>query len=947
MRRIVHYTLVALAVIIAGWNRPLRADISCDTNAPAHYFAGKELRRYLYLTTARLHHLTGSRNPGTGDHFFLEIDKRLATEEYAIGTSGKTSALRVRIAGGSDRALLYGVYHYAEKLGVWFSLSGDDIPFELVESLPRVDLREKPAFAVRGVQLFPDFPEGPDWWGETEYLAYIAQLPKLRLNFLGIHAYGENNPTAEPTVWIGKRGDVGSDGRVKASYPASFHGSLRGKWGYKPMRTSDYHFGAGQLFESDDHKIWSAPTDNDLFDQVGLHLRKNFTLARWLGIKTSVGTDAPLTIPRAVKERHGEGVAREDLYDGLFYRITKDYPIDYYSLWTWEAWTWTNVDSGQIADTVADIKAAERALDKIGRPFQLSVMGWCVGPLQDPLILDREIKAETRIGSLNRNVGLMTVDPIFENLKHTNRWAITWFQDDDGLTMPMLWAGRARMDAAEGYQRKLEGMLGIHWHTKWVSPAANAFARALWDLPYLQERREGAIGGNAFKFKEAVLNSPLPPVHQSQRLNTSGYRINVPSGTYNVTLQFCEMQVNGPDQRVFGIHLQGQTVQERFDLYKEAGRAAALDRTFANIAVTNKELNIRFSPYLGFPCVSGIILSNTTSKFTRKINCGGPQYLDYEADQENYAPVLDFYKQWARAKFGPTESENIATLFGFVDGYLPRIARWITGPGSITPDYEDWAQKRPMYDFIDSLEQIKTQLKEPYAGRLGYWCEVFQYFRNTARLRCLWGAYNGFVGEYKNNGDVRTLQMAVALRRQMAEQIGGIYSNLFGLLSTTGELGTISNWEQNVMPRLWGETGEELAQLMKSPLPDELKLPQQYRGPTRIILPTKPAIAFEGAPVKLKIWILSEKPVETVDLYWKLLGQKGYQKESGLLSNRGVWQVGFPRQGATGDLEYYVKVKVTGETPQYYPPETKARIVGDLIVKRNYTIVTVPNIAFQ
>ena len=831
--------------------------------------------------------------------------------------------------------------------GVWFSLSGDDIPFELVEQLPKVNLREKPAFAVRGVQLFPDFPEGPDWWGETEYLAYIAQLPKLRLNFLGIHSYGENNPTAEPTVWTGKRESAMQDGRVKASYPASFHGTLRGKWGYKPMRTSDYHCGAAQLFESDDYKIWSASSDNDLFDQVGLQLRRNFTLARWLGIQTSVGTDAPLTIPQTVKEHYGEGVSREELYDGMFYRISKAYPIDFYSLWSWEAWTWTNVDSSQVADTVADIKAAERALDKGGHPFQLSVMGWCVGALQDPLILDREIKAETGIGSLNRNMGLMTVDPIFGNLRHLNRWAITWLQDDDVLTMPMLWAGRARMDVAEGYQRKLEGMLGIHWHTKWISPAANSFARTLWDLPYLQERHEGAIGGSVFKFKDAIINSPHSPVYQNQRLNTYGYRIKVPSGTYKVTLQFCEMQVNGPDQRVFGIQLQGQTVADRFDIFKEAGRAAALDRTFTSIVATNEEVSIRFSPFLGFPCISGIVVSNTTSKFSRKINCGGPQYLDYEADQDNYAPVTDFYRQWARAEFGPAESENIATIFGFVDGFQPRIARWIDGPGSLNPDYENWEQKRPMYDFIDSLGQIKNQLKEPYAARLGYWCEVFKYFRNSARLRCLWGAYNTSLVDYRKNADLQTLQVAIQLRRQMAQQIQEIYSNLISLLSTTGELGTISNWEQNVLPRVWTETGDELARLTKSPLPPQLELPKEYKGSTRMIVPTKPTIAFEGVPLKLKIWIFSEKPVETLDLYWKPLGQKGYRKESGLHLNRGVWQVVFPNQGVMGDLEYYLKLKVAGETPQYDPPDTKARVMGDIIVRQNHSIVSVPGVAFH
>lgn len=48
---------------------------------------------------------------------------------------------------------------------------------------------------------------------------------------------------------------------------------------------------------------------------------------------------------------------------------------------------WTGTDTNQIHRTIDDIKAAERALGKLGRPFQLSVLGWRLGPWQDSRIL--------------------------------------------------------------------------------------------------------------------------------------------------------------------------------------------------------------------------------------------------------------------------------------------------------------------------------------------------------------------------------------------------------------------------------------------------------------------------------------------------------------------------------------------------------------------------------
>ena len=57
--------------------------------------------------------------------------------------------------------------------------------------------------------------------------------------------------------------------------------------------------------------------------------------------------------------------------------------------------------------------------------------------------------------------------------------------------------------------------------------------------------------------------------------------------------------------------------------------------------MTNGALRIDFSRHLDFPCIAGIVIDGTTKAvnqlagqpFTRKINCGGPGFKDYEADR--------------------------------------------------------------------------------------------------------------------------------------------------------------------------------------------------------------------------------------------------------------------------------------------------------------------------
>ena len=53
--------------------------------------------------------------------------------------------------------------------------------------MPILDETRKPLFELRGIQPFHDFPEGPDWWNRDGYKAVLGQLPKMGMNFFGLH----------------------------------------------------------------------------------------------------------------------------------------------------------------------------------------------------------------------------------------------------------------------------------------------------------------------------------------------------------------------------------------------------------------------------------------------------------------------------------------------------------------------------------------------------------------------------------------------------------------------------------------------------------------------------------------------------------------------------------------------------------------------------------------
>ncbi len=500
---------------------PVDCAVVCPKEASAiERLAGKEVRRYVYLRTGALLPIVQDV-PADGTVALIVVGRKdrpvmraflsdarlgaavsaLAAQQYLLKSSQQHGRPVVLLVGGDGLGALYAAYHFAEHLGVRFYLHGDLVPDQRISlELPAVDETHKPLFVLRGIQPFHDFPEGPDWWSRDGYKAILGQLPKMGMNFIGLHNYPEGGVGPEPLVWIGTPSEVAEDGKVTASYPAR-HFTTDSKppaWGYRPGKTGDFVFGAAELFDRDDYGAdymrgadpWSKRSPeqcNALFDRVGAFFGDVFAFAHRLGVKTCIGTETPLTIPKRVRQRlqaagknPGDPRVVQEVYEGMFQRIAKIYPLDYYWLWTPEGWTWEAVKQAQIDATLADLRAALAAARKIKAPFTLATCGWVLGPPQSPALFDRVLPKNMPMSCINRTVGNTPVEPGFSRITGRPKWAIPWLEDDPGLTMPQLWAGRMRRDAADALKYGCTGLMGIHWRTRVLSPNIAALAEAAW-----------------------------------------------------------------------------------------------------------------------------------------------------------------------------------------------------------------------------------------------------------------------------------------------------------------------------------------------------------------------------------------------------------------------------------------------------------------------------------
>ena len=334
----------------------------------------------------------------------------LAAEQYALKTLHHNGATRVAhrrrrqrrrvvrrvsLRGATGRAVLHARRRRARPA---------DCP-----DLPALDETCKPLFDRRGIQPFHDFPEGPDWWNDDAYKAILGQLPKMGMNFFGLHCYPEGGVGPEPLVWIGPAGEVAADGKVKASYPSRHFttGNVTGAWGYRGMKTSDYVFGAADLFDRDDFGAdymrgtypWNKmpPAEcNALFDRMGRLLGDSFAFAHRLGIKTCIGTETPLTIPTAVKQRlraagknPDDPAVVQEVYEGMFRRIAEDASVGLLLAVDERGLDVGPVKKPQIDAVMGDFRAMIAAAKSVNPPFQLATCGWVLGPPQDPSLFDR------------------------------------------------------------------------------------------------------------------------------------------------------------------------------------------------------------------------------------------------------------------------------------------------------------------------------------------------------------------------------------------------------------------------------------------------------------------------------------------------------------------------------------------------------------------------------
>jgi hypothetical protein len=939
--------------------------------------AAKEIRRYVYLRTGELLPIVESSHIESGvvgDVITLGIDPSLVSQQYALRTSTHNGSERLSITGGGGVSVLYGAYDFIEKLGVRFYLHGDVIPEVQSEFvIPQLDETHQPLFELRGLNPWGSHPFGFDLWNADDYRAHISQMTKMRMNFIGMHCYPEGHPYAEPTVWVGLEGDFDEEGRVTEAYPASYYNALfRPRWGgFQAGPTGEYHLGSEMLFDRDGWGPESmrgmtprpeTPEEcQTVFNRTGDMFNEAFQHASLLGVKTCLGTESPLVMPNTLRERllaegkdPNDPVVVREVYEGMFQRIMAAHPLDYYWFWTPEGWTWQGNSQDQMDATMDDIRIAVAAMKKVDAPFKPATCGWVLGPQNDRSGFDSLVPEGVAISAISRQLGEDPVDPGFAEVTRRDKWAIPWMEGDNGgLAVPQLWVGRTRQDAADANEYGCTGLMGLIWRTKILAPNISALAHAGWDQQWasppdsqgernaiIEPLPEQARGGRFANYPNAAItgaNPNIEPVYRTCRYDMTGYDLDIPNGIYGVTLQFCEPHFGSPEKRVCDLRIEGRVVREKLDIFNEVGAFAALDCVFDDVLVEDSQLTIDIVHIESMPCISGVIIEGEYNgrAYIRKINCGGPQLADYDADfplaptstnEEvmRKAPCEDFYVDWASISFGPEAGEAIGTLFEKIDGHLPRPLSYGC-PAGLKPNRRSWSDVAQEYDFVDELESLRDSVTGPEnLTRFDYWLGVMQYNRAGAELDCAVGNFQAIMETVNAEED---LEKKTALAKETAlpayENILETYREGFEyLLATThtkGSIATIMFWEQAIYPRAVDATRHALESVLGVTL--DKNIATSYQGDARLIVPTVRSFAESGETLRIETLVLAETPPQEIILQYRELGFSDGSMNVAPLEHvaRGVYAATLPPLTNNVDREYSIEAKWEDGTTVRFP----------------------------
>ncbi len=129
----------------------------------------------------------------------------------------------------------------------------------------------------------------------------------------------------------------------------------------------------------------------------------------------------------------------------------------------------------------------------------------------------------------------------------------------------------------------------------------------------------GAVGGAVSTAPPGtqISGTAHPNIFLTGREGLTFYQVRLAPGTYQVTLLLAETVWEAAGRRVFDVWAESQKVLEQVDPFAQAGKNQALEKTIANLSVTDGMLDLYFKPQAGRTLLNGLRINEVTNAVTQ------------------------------------------------------------------------------------------------------------------------------------------------------------------------------------------------------------------------------------------------------------------------------------------------------------------------------------------
>lgn len=501
---------------------PAQADIDLagarivvgETASDMERVAARELQRYMRLLCGREAPIVHSAGAAAGRVEVL-VGTPASLPELSALTPGSLGAqgyvLRVErapdrlvVAGRTPIGVQYGVYSLLEELGVGFYLGGDAIPDERAAvTLPDDFVRVKqPALAIRGSLPWINFLNSPTTWNLEDYRFFFDQMAKMKMNFVGFHAYD-----SEPFFAYGD-GGVWRDGAPAATSLDYGWGTVRG------MAAKDFGFGTSDCFGAapfGSRAVVEAKDADDAIRRSQCVLAQGLQYAKERGIHPCVGFELGGDPTDPANQRR---------YEKRIRYVLSRFPMAD-TIWFWQseglggggqgaavgtplgalvrhnrgtfAYLGSEERISEATRVAAFAEFAYRVARQVRPDIRVALSGWGGDQWMRfsdfYLGLDKLLPKDIVFAALDNidPTSAQQVSRVYGELSpERERWPIPWFESDGGFTRRDQWGPQTNVKpftslCRDALAKGCQGMLGIHWQTRGIEEAAAYLAQFAWD----------------------------------------------------------------------------------------------------------------------------------------------------------------------------------------------------------------------------------------------------------------------------------------------------------------------------------------------------------------------------------------------------------------------------------------------------------------------------------